>query len=76
MAGVIRLARAIDVGPLLADLRRLNHTTQRQLAADSNTRQAQISNFELGATRPNLESLIRLANALGYDLALVPRGDA
>jgi transcriptional regulator with XRE-family HTH domain len=73
---MIRLAAATDVGPLLADLRRTRRTSQRQLAADSRTRQAQISNFELGATRPNLDSLIRLAKALGYDLALVPREDA
>lgn len=72
---MIRLSKPTDVGPALADLRRSNGTTQRQLAAAAGTRQTQISNFELGATRPNIESLIRLADALGYDLALVPRTD-
>jgi transcriptional regulator with XRE-family HTH domain len=72
---MIRLPDAALVGPLLGDLRRHGRTTQRQLAADSQCRQAQISNFEVGATRPNLDTLIRLAAALGYDLALVPRSD-
>jgi transcriptional regulator with XRE-family HTH domain len=73
---MILLARPTDVGSVLADLRRLSGTTQRQLAAAAHTRQCQISNFEVGATRPNLASLIRLADALGYDVALIPREEA
>jgi transcriptional regulator with XRE-family HTH domain len=73
---VIRLTDPNQIGPALSDLRRLNRTSQRALAADSHTRQAQISNFELGATRPNLDTLVRLAAALGYDLALIPKEES
>jgi transcriptional regulator with XRE-family HTH domain len=75
VAGVILLAKPTDIGRVIADLRRLSGASQRALAADSRCRQSQISNFELDATRPNLASLIRIANALGYDLALIPRKD-
>lgn len=70
---MIRLDDLGNLGPQLADLRLLNRLSQRALAEVSNTRQSQISNFELSATRPNLDTLVRLAAALGYDLALIPR---
>jgi transcriptional regulator with XRE-family HTH domain len=47
--------------------------TQRELGERSGKRQPEISLWEHGHVLPTLPSLLRLAHALGYDLALVPR---
>lgn len=73
---MIRLTDADQLGPAIAEVRHIYDISQRALAAESGCRQSQISNWELCATRPNLDSLIRIANALGFDLALIPREDA
>jgi transcriptional regulator with XRE-family HTH domain len=69
----IRITDAKQIAGVIGDLRVLNRLTQRQLAEDTRTNQGQIHEWLHGNRTPNADSLIRLANALGYDLALVPR---
>jgi transcriptional regulator with XRE-family HTH domain len=76
MNGAIRITDPDQLRIAIGDLRAIYGTTQRALAADSGFRQAQISNWLSGRTVPDPASVIRLANALGYDLALIPREDA
>ncbi|GAA2696440.1 helix-turn-helix domain-containing protein [Actinoplanes palleronii] len=70
---VIRDADAF--GPALAGLRGMFGLTQRGLVdeTDGAFSQSQIADWESNRFRPGLPSLIRIVNALGYDLALVPR---
>lgn len=57
-------------GPTLAELRQQAGLTQYELADRTGIPQARISRAELG--RP-IDDLTRMAAALGYDLALIPR---
>ena len=72
---MIRVIALDRLGGILGDLRILARLSQRQLATDAGLRQGQISAYELSKLAPTVPSLIRLAHALGYDLALVPRED-
>jgi transcriptional regulator with XRE-family HTH domain len=70
---VIRLTSSEEIHQLIGDLRRAAGKTQRGLAADIGTRASAINRFENEGQRPSLASLIALAGALGYDVALVER---
>ena len=78
MTGVIRFADPERIGAAIYDLRGLFMLSQNALAraAGSPVKQTQVSSWERGRSNPSVGNLIRLANALGYDLALVPREDA
>jgi transcriptional regulator with XRE-family HTH domain len=59
---------------LARNLRRLRLAralSQDDLAAEAGLRQALISAIEVGTANPTLESLDRLASALGTDLAVL-----
>jgi len=59
---------------LARNLRRLRlerALSQDDLAAEADLRQALISAIEVGTANPTLESLDRLASALGIDLAVL-----
>ncbi|WP_371422012.1 helix-turn-helix domain-containing protein [Tardiphaga sp.] len=59
---------------LARNLRRLRlerALSQDDLAAEAGLRQALISAIEVGTANPTLESLDRLASALGADLAVL-----
>lgn len=59
---------------LARNLRRLRFEralSQDDLAAEAGLRQALISAIEVGTANPTLESLDRLASALGTDLAVL-----
>lgn len=59
---------------LARNLRRLRlerALSQDDLAAEAGLRQALISAIEVGTANPTLESLDRLASALGTDLAVL-----
>ena len=73
---MIRLSELTDLGRALWDMRRGAHLTQKQLAAQVGVTSMAVSLAELGKSSVKLSTLIRLANACGYDLALVPREDA
>jgi transcriptional regulator with XRE-family HTH domain len=57
-------------------IRDLRGLTQRALAAQIGVEQSRICGYERGTHVPSSGSLLRVAHALGYDLALVPREDA
>ncbi|GAB1642554.1 helix-turn-helix domain-containing protein [Krasilnikovia sp. MM14-A1259] len=73
---MIRIDNAGQAGPSLGDLRRMLRTVQSDLAARAGFDQSLVSKWERGHSVPTVDSLIRTAHALGYDLALVPREDA
>lgn len=75
MSGAIRLTDTDQVRQAVNDLRIMFGLTQRALARDSGYYQGQLSSWLSGRTKPDVASVIRLANALGYDLALVPKED-
>lgn len=77
-AGRPRIVLAVpsDVHAALARLRRENHHTQGTLATYAGVHLVQISDWETASKRPNLASLIKVADALGYRLALIPMEDA
>lgn len=64
------------IGPALGNLRQLLGIRQRDLAADAGLFPSQLSYWERGLRDPDLKSLVKIARALGYDLALVPREDS
>jgi len=76
VAGVIRLTDPARIGPALGQLRVLLRLTQRQLCAITGQKQSRLSVWETGAETPDLRSVLRVAQALGYDLALIPKEDA
>jgi len=49
--------------------------TQRQLAARVGVHQSEISNIERGAASPGYRTLVKLADGLHADFALVPRAE-
>ena len=64
------------VGRRLAECRRERGLQQKALAERSNVAPSAISRFENGAARPSLESICRLAHALGVSVDfLVGRTD-
>jgi transcriptional regulator with XRE-family HTH domain len=73
---MIRLNDPERIGPSIADLRLLHQLSQRKLGAQAGITQARLSDWETGNAIPTLPTLVRVAHALGYDLALIPREDA
>lgn len=47
-----------------------SHMTQKELAAKCGITQANISNLEKGTTKPTIESLKKIADALGMRLVV------
>jgi transcriptional regulator with XRE-family HTH domain len=70
---MIRLTNADQVAGALKFMRETGGLSQRKLASLTGFQQAQIGGWELQDRCPNVSSLLRLADALGYDLALIPR---
>jgi transcriptional regulator with XRE-family HTH domain len=70
---MIRLDRPEQVGPALQTMRWATDRTQRDVARSARTTQVHVSRWENSSARPSVAALIRLADALGYDLALIPR---
>jgi len=61
---------------LLADLRTKSGLTQAELARRAGTSRTRLSAYENERTSPELDTLQRLVNAAGVELALAPRGAA
>ncbi|MBQ8106895.1 MAG: helix-turn-helix transcriptional regulator [Afipia sp.] len=66
---------------LARNLRRLRHEkswSQHDLAHEANVRQALVSALEIAKANPTLESLDRIAAALGMEVAdlLAPQGES
>src|ERR1051326_4715641 len=64
------MARKPLSSALLLDARRRASLSQRQLARRARTAQSVVARIELGATRPTTETLERLGDAAGVELAL------
>lgn len=73
---MIRLTDLTRLPNAVWTMRRGRQLTQKQLAAQAGLTDVAISLIELGKSSCKLATLIRIADALGYDLALVPREDA
>jgi transcriptional regulator with XRE-family HTH domain len=64
-----------QLGLALQKRRYANGQTIRSLGARAGFSSARITGWENAHRTPNAASLIRLADALGYDLALIPRAE-
>jgi hypothetical protein len=81
---MIRLTDPTRIGPALAEVRMLLGIGRRQLARTIAAKtgrtetsvNAQLWTWDVGTRHPDLTSLPVLLDALGYDLALIPREDA
>ena len=62
------------LGAQLAEARKAHDLTQEALSRLSGIQQSEISRIERGAGNPTAATLLRLADALGQRVALVPAG--
>lgn len=60
------------IGPAIGNLRRMLGLRMSDLAEDAGLHTSQLSYWERGLRTPDIRSLVKLARALGYDIALVP----
>ena len=58
----------------LIELRKATGLTQKELAKAANLAQPAIARLESKAATPQLDTLLKVAAALGCDLAVVPAG--
>ena len=65
-----------DLITRLGRSRESKRISQRELAIALDASQSSISDWLAGKTDPHGPRLVALADALGYDLALIPRKDA
>lgn len=56
----------------LIELRKQKGLTQRELAEAANLAQPAIARLESKAATPQLDTLLKVANALGCDITIVP----
>ena len=63
-----------DIGANIRRTRTRRHLTQDDLAQTVHTTRQTISNYETGRSRPDVETLQRLADALGVELTPMPAG--
>ena len=61
-----------DIGANIRRARTRRHLTQDDLAQTVHTTRQTISNYETGRSRPDVETLQRLADALGVELTELP----
>ena len=59
-----------EIRDMIIQLRHDSHMTQKELAAKCGITQANISNLEKGTSKPTIESLKRIADALGMRLVV------
>lgn len=72
----IRLTDPTQIGPVLYRRRLYLGLTLDQVGRHAGMRLQHVHLALSGKQLPQLPALIRLADALGYDLALIPREDA
>ncbi len=59
-----------EIREMLVYLRHENHMTQKELAAKCGITQANISNLEKGTSKPTIDSLKKIADAMGMRLVV------
>lgn len=57
-----------NTGKIIKSIRRTKRLSQAQLAEICNVSESHIKNIESGSTRPGLDVLVRICNALGIPL--------
>ena len=67
------MARRRNIGTRIAELRAKRGMTQEALAARARLNRASLANIERGAKQPKLDTLGRLAKALGVNLTTLLR---
>ena len=72
----IRLADPADWGPALRSMQAAAGVNSVELANAADLTRPHISNMRWGGFVPSFQAAIRVADALGYDLALIPREDS
>jgi transcriptional regulator with XRE-family HTH domain len=72
---MIRIGTPDDLGEILGMLRTLAGLTQFQVATAIDTHALRVGKWERGVRTPHAGSLIRLLEAMGYQLAIVPTAD-
>lgn len=73
---MIRIPDASHIGPALAQIRKSRGAPRQEVAFAVGMWASQYGQYELGVKVPHVDNLIRIAHALGYDLALIPREDS
>lgn len=73
---MIRIDEKTEWGPLLQALLDMGRITGAQLSRATGYSEQQVSTWKRGIKPPARVAMIRIADALGYDLALVPRAEA
>jgi transcriptional regulator with XRE-family HTH domain len=76
MNGAMRITDKAQLPGIIGDLRTMLQMRHKDLAAEAGFFPSQISTWLAGERSMDVTSVIRLANALGYDLALIPREEA
>ena len=59
-----------EIRDMIVALRHESHMTQKELAAKCGITQANISNLEKGTSKPTIDSLKKIADALGMRLVV------
>ena len=72
---MIRLQPGTDLASLLNTLLAFSGVSAAELARRSGYAEGQVSKWRRGIVVPTAPVLLRLADALGYDLTLSPRED-
>ncbi|TLX17288.1 helix-turn-helix domain-containing protein [Rhizobium sp. MHM7A] len=73
MSDLVYLQSASDLGSTLKTRRTSRAIKQEQLASVVNISRYTLVDLESGKSDPRLSTIIKLADALGFKLALVPR---
>ncbi len=59
---------------IIREIRERSFLTQQALAERAGTSRTRLSAYENGRTHPELDTIVRIADAAGQELAVVPRG--
>ena len=58
------------------ELRKRKHMSQAAVASKADLHQAAVGRIENKSTNPQMETMLKLLDTMGYTLAIVPSGDA
>lgn len=67
-----KTANQIDLAYQLSSMRNQAGLTQEEVASRMKTHKSNISRLERGGSSPNWQTLVKYAQACGFDLAIIP----
>lgn len=70
---MIRLTDPADFGPAIRSMKTAAGISDTELAKAAGISRPHVANMRWGGFVPSFRTLLKLADALGYDLALIPR---